>query len=128
MIDAFFPPFLDPKHPDLVSTMRVILLFTLLLLCHGKPYKPINVMELMKIHDIMQQDNGSDEDDDDDKDDDDDLDNFITDCPFGCQCLRRVVQCSDLGNGCFQLDCLCQGIHNIYHNVYIFNRFGVSAT
>ncbi|KAK3536517.1 hypothetical protein QTP86_013841 [Hemibagrus guttatus] len=80
-----------------MSTMRVILLFTLLLLCHGKPYKPINIMELMKIHDIMQQDNGSDEDDDDDDNNDDDLDNFIPDCPFGCHCLRRVVQCSDLG-------------------------------
>ncbi|TSM44104.1 Asporin [Bagarius yarrelli] len=81
-----------------MSTMKVILLLSLLLLCHGKPYKPINIMELMKIHDIMQRDNGSDEDDDDDNDDvDDELDNFITDCPFGCQCLKRVVQCSDLG-------------------------------
>lgn len=74
-------------------------------------------MELIKIHDIMQQDNGSDEDDDgDDDDDDDDIDNFITDCPFGCQCFRRVVQCSDLGNRCFWLDCLgvnsSQGIPN----------------
>ncbi|XP_017305654.1 asporin [Ictalurus punctatus] len=80
--------------------MRVILLFALLFLCHGKKYKPINIMELMKIHDIMQQDSGSEEDDDDDDDDDNDNDiedNFITDCPFGCQCLSRVVQCSDLG-------------------------------
>lgn len=61
-------------------------------------------MELMKIHDIMQQDDGSDEDDDDndDADEDDKIeDNFITDCPFGCQCFRKVVQCSDLGNRCF---------------------------
>lgn len=65
-------------------------------------------MELMKIHDIMQQDNGSDEDDDDDGDDDDnDIEvDFISDCPFGCQCFRRVVQCSDLGNRCFFLDLL----------------------
>lgn len=64
-------------------------------------------MELMKIHDIMQQDSGSEEDDDDDDDDDNDNDiedNFITDCPFGCQCLSRVVQCSDLGNRCFVID------------------------
>ncbi|KAI5093440.1 asporin [Silurus meridionalis] len=82
--------------------MRLVLLLTLLYLCHGKPYKPINIMELMKIHDIMQQDSdGSDADDDNGDDDDDDDNNieynFISDCPFGCQCSRRVVQCSDLG-------------------------------
>ncbi|XP_066528634.1 asporin [Hoplias malabaricus] len=84
--------------------MRVLLLFTLLFLCHAKPYKlikpikPINIMELMKIHDIMQQDYRDDDDDDDDDDIFDDFDdNFILDCPFGCQCSRRVVQCSDLG-------------------------------
>ncbi|XP_062842610.1 asporin [Trichomycterus rosablanca] len=79
--------------------MRLVLLFSLLLVCHAKPYKRINVMELMKLHDIMQQDNDNniDDDDSDEDDDDDDDDNFITDCPFGCQCFRRVVQCSDLG-------------------------------
>lgn len=97
----FSPPFTGLKHSDLISTMRVTLLLTLLFLCHGKKYKPINIMELMKIHDIMQQDSGSDEDDDDDDDDNDIGDNFIIDCPFGCQCFRRVVQCSDLGNTCF---------------------------
>lgn len=97
----YFFQFTGPKHPDLISTMRVILLFTLLFLCHGKPYKPINIMELLKIHDIMQQDSESDDDDDDNDDDNDIEDNFITDCPFGCQCFRRVVQCSDLGNRFF---------------------------
>uniref|UniRef100_A0A3B1JHG2 Asporin n=1 Tax=Astyanax mexicanus TaxID=7994 RepID=A0A3B1JHG2_ASTMX len=80
--------------------MRVLLLFTLLLLCHAKPYKPIKIMELMKVHDIMQRDD-RDDDDEDDNDDDDDYDdledNYISDCPFGCTCSKRVVQCSDLG-------------------------------
>ncbi|KAI4881104.1 hypothetical protein NFI96_024793, partial [Prochilodus magdalenae] len=87
---------------DVTSTMRVLLLFALLLLCNAKPYKPIKIMELMKIHDIMQQDDRDDDDDDDDDGDDGDdyddfEDNLISDCPFGCQCSRRVVQCSDLG-------------------------------
>ncbi|XP_030632254.1 asporin [Chanos chanos] len=77
--------------------MRLFFLLALLVLCHGKPYKRINVMDLLKIHDIMQQDAGDDDDEDDDDDGDYDDNNFLLDCPFACQCSLRVVQCSDLG-------------------------------
>ncbi|XP_031681675.1 asporin [Oncorhynchus kisutch] len=68
--------------------MRGFLLLCLLALGHAKPYQPINVLDFMRDHEIMMQD--ADDDDDDD-------DNALTDCPFGCQCSLRVVQCSDLG-------------------------------
>ncbi|KAG9337053.1 hypothetical protein JZ751_029821 [Albula glossodonta] len=83
--------------------MREILLLCLLALCQAKPYQPINVMDILRNHDIMQQDAGEDDDDDDDN-------NFLfpsrsfppfttpdPECPFACQCSLRVVQCSDLG-------------------------------
>ncbi|XP_010873247.2 asporin [Esox lucius] len=70
----------------------LFLLLCLLALCHARPYKPINVLDIMRDHDIMMQDT----DDDDDEDENDD-DNFIPDCPVACHCLLRVVQCSDFG-------------------------------
>lgn len=67
---------------------------------------PINVMDFIKHHDIMQQDAG-DYDDDDDDDDDDDYndydDNFVSDCPEGCRCSKKVLQCSDQGKHCIKL-------------------------
>ncbi|KAG7478125.1 hypothetical protein MATL_G00077130 [Megalops atlanticus] len=80
--------------------MRGIILLSLLALCQAGPYKPINVLDIMRRHDIMQQDAADDDDDDN---------NFLfpswasppsdapdPDCPFACQCSLRVVQCSDL--------------------------------
>lgn len=80
--------------------MRVFLLLCLLALGNAKPYQPINVMDFMKNYDIMMAD--SDDDDDDNNDDDDDKDNDDYDdddenCPAGCHCSPRVVQCSDQG-------------------------------
>ncbi|XP_046882327.1 asporin [Hypomesus transpacificus] len=76
--------------------MRTFVLLCLLALCHAKPYKPINIMDVLRDHDILMRDA-----DDDDDDYDNDLfpswDPPEPDCPFGCQCSRRVVQCSDLG-------------------------------
>ncbi|KAF6737632.1 Asporin [Oryzias melastigma] len=74
-------------------TMRVLLLLCLLSLGNTKPYQPVNIMDLMKNHDIMMAD--SDDDDDDDDEDDDDYDD--EDCPANCRCLPQVVQCSDQG-------------------------------
>lgn len=73
--------------------MRVFLLLCLLALGNAKPYQPIDVMDFLKDYDIMMAD--SDEDDDEDNDDryDDEHDN----CPAGCHCSPRVVQCSDQG-------------------------------
>ncbi len=87
---------------DKRCTMKVLLLLTLLTLCHAIPYTPINVMDFIKHHDIMQQDAGDFDDDDDDDDDDDHHyddydDNFVSDCPEGCRCSKKVLQCSDHG-------------------------------
>ncbi|XP_075881249.1 asporin [Nelusetta ayraudi] len=92
--------------------MRVFLLLCLLALGSSKPYQPINVMDFMKNYEIMMgdaadddgddekddvDDNKVDEDDEDDDDDDDNDDYKANDdnCPTGCQCSPRVVQCSD---------------------------------
>ncbi|KAL1007823.1 hypothetical protein UPYG_G00092120 [Umbra pygmaea] len=85
-----------------MRNLLLLLLICLLTLCHAsKPYKPINVFDMMRDHEIMMQDTDDDDDDDDDNDDDDDDneddDNLILDCPIDCHCLHRVVQCSDLG-------------------------------
>lgn len=89
-------------------------------------------MELMKLHDIMQQDNDIDDDDDDndsDEDEEDDDDNFITDCPFGCQCFRRVVQCSDLGKSPHHrsVDPFKHLVKMINHVAFIVNRSDFST-
>ncbi|XP_026162388.1 asporin [Mastacembelus armatus] len=68
--------------------MRVFLLLCLLALGNAKPYQPINVMDFMKNYDIMMSDLDDDEDDDDYEDEN---------CPSGCHCSPRVVQCSDQG-------------------------------
>lgn len=59
-------------------------------------------MEFMKNYDIMMADTDDDDDDDDDDDkdnddDDDDYDDDDDNCPAGCHCSPRVVQCSDQG-------------------------------
>lgn len=71
--------------------MRLLLLLCLLTFGRSKPYRPVNVMDLMKSNDIMM----ADWDDDDDDDDDDDYDD--EDCPAHCRCSPGVVQCSDQG-------------------------------
>uniref|UniRef100_A0A3Q3KSG8 LRRNT domain-containing protein n=2 Tax=Monopterus albus TaxID=43700 RepID=A0A3Q3KSG8_MONAL len=70
--------------------MRVFLLLCLLAVGNAKPYQPINIMDFMKNYDIMMADSDDDDDDDDDYDDDEN-------CPAGCRCSPKVVQCSDLG-------------------------------
>lgn len=78
--------------------MRVFLLLCLLALGNAKPYEPINVMEFMKHYDIMMADSDDDDDDEEEEDDDDnDLDDEDEDCPSGCHCSPRVMQCSDQG-------------------------------
>lgn len=56
-------------------------------------------MDYMKSYDIMMADSSDDDDDDDDEedDDDDDYDDEDENCPSGCHCSPRVVQCSDKG-------------------------------
>ncbi|XP_073700179.1 asporin [Garra rufa] len=83
--------------------MKILLLLALLTLCHAKPYTHVNVMDFIKQHELMQQD-AADYDDDDDDDDDDDAeyndyedDNFVSNCPEGCRCSKKVMQCSDQG-------------------------------
>lgn len=66
--------------------MRVFLLLCLLALGHAKPYQPVNVMDFMKNYDIMMADAHDDDDDYEDED-----------CPAGCRCSPRVIQCSDQG-------------------------------
>ncbi|XP_041638593.1 asporin [Cheilinus undulatus] len=76
--------------------MRVFLLLCLLALGNAKPYQPINIMDYMKNYDVMMADSSDDDDDDaDDANDDDDYED--ENCPAGCRCLPRVVQCSDQG-------------------------------
>ncbi|XP_059185883.1 asporin [Centropristis striata] len=77
--------------------MRIFLLLCLLALGNAKPYQPINVMDFMKNYDVMMADASDEEDDDDDHDDDDDDDYEDENCPSGCHCSPRVVQCSDQG-------------------------------
>ncbi|XP_071350966.1 asporin [Trachinotus anak] len=77
--------------------MRVFLLLCLLALGNAKPYEPINVMDFMKNYDIMMADSGDDDDDDDDEDEDEDFDDDDENCPAGCHCTPRVMQCSDQG-------------------------------
>ncbi|KAJ8259873.1 hypothetical protein GJAV_G00174430 [Gymnothorax javanicus] len=79
--------------------MREIVLLCLLALCKAKPYEPINIMDFLKYRDIMLQDAGEDDDDDDGKGTTPSRGTPPTepDCPFGCQCFLRVIQCSDLG-------------------------------
>ncbi|XP_038127950.1 asporin [Cyprinodon tularosa] len=72
----------------------LLLLLCLLTLGHTKPYKPVDVMDLMKNNNIMVAD-WDDDDDDDDNDDDDDDDYDDEDCPAHCRCSSEVVQCSD---------------------------------
>ncbi|XP_034389810.1 asporin [Cyclopterus lumpus] len=76
--------------------MRVFLLLCLLALGNAKPYQSINVMDFMRNYDIMMADS-SHEDEDEDNDVDDDDDDYDDNCPAGCQCSPRVVQCSDKG-------------------------------
>lgn len=58
-------------------------------------------MDFMKNYDIMMADTDDDDDGDDedakDNDDDDDYDDDDENCPAGCHCSPRVVQCSDQG-------------------------------
>lgn len=50
-------------------------------------------MDFLKNYDIMM----ADSDEDDNKDDNDDYDDEDDNCPSGCHCSLRVVQCSDQG-------------------------------
>ncbi|KAK9529573.1 hypothetical protein VZT92_013656 [Zoarces viviparus] len=76
--------------------MRVFLLLCLLALGNAKPYQSINALDFMRNYDIMMADS-SDEDDDDDSDEDDNDNDYDDNCPAGCHCSPRVVQCSDQG-------------------------------
>lgn len=76
------------------QNMRVILLLCLLTLGNARLYQPFNITEFLKNNDIMMADSDDDDDDEDDDDYDDD-DN----CPSGCHCSPKVLQCSDQGEG-----------------------------
>ncbi|CAL8336077.1 unnamed protein product [Lota lota] len=85
--------------------MKLFLLLCLLALGNAKPYQPINVKEFLRNYDMMMADAGDDDDDDNNIDDDDDDEESeeekeeeeVENCPAGCQCWPRVVQCSDQG-------------------------------
>ncbi|XP_034020702.1 asporin isoform X2 [Thalassophryne amazonica] len=73
--------------------MKVLLLLCLLTLGNTKPYQSFKVSDLLDMYDIMMAD--SDEDDDDD--DDEEFEEGDGNCPPGCHCSPRVMQCSDQG-------------------------------
>eukprot|EP00066_Takifugu_rubripes_P007463 XP_003973043.1 PREDICTED: asporin [Takifugu rubripes] len=88
--------------------MKVFLLLCLLTMGNAKPYQPFNVASFLKSNEIMMADSEDDDDDDDDDDDNDDDDNDDDDedddnydedenCPSGCHCSPKVLQCSDQG-------------------------------
>lgn len=75
------------------QNMRVILLLCLLTLGRAKPYQPFNITDFLKNNEIMMADSDDEDDEDDDDDDYDDHEN----CPAGCHCSPKVLQCSDQG-------------------------------
>lgn len=84
--------------------MKLFLLLCLLALGNAKPYQPINVKEFLRNYDMMMADAGDDDNDNNIDDDDDDEEEKeeeeeeeVENCPTGCQCWPRVVQCSDQG-------------------------------
>jgi len=98
--------------------MRVFLLLCLLALGNAKPYQSINLMDFMRNYDIMMADSSHEEDEDDEDDDnkvddkdvnvkevdDDEDEDYDDNCPAGCQCSPRVVQCSDKGERSLYFD------------------------
>ncbi|XP_078517515.1 asporin [Lissotriton helveticus] len=92
----------------------VFLLF--LVLCSANPFKkssqfPAKSSKFVVMNDMMLNDEDDDDDDNDDNDDNNSLfpikrtvtmrptkppRDMLPECPFGCQCYLRVVQCSDL--------------------------------
>ncbi|XP_051932286.1 asporin [Hippocampus zosterae] len=72
--------------------MRVVLLLCMLTLGSSKYYQHVDVMDIMRNYDVMIADS-EDDDDDNNNNYDDQYDN----CPLGCHCSPRVVQCSDQG-------------------------------
>ncbi|XP_076012950.1 asporin [Genypterus blacodes] len=79
--------------------MRVFLLLCLLLIGNATPYQQVNIMDALKKYDIMMAESSddSDEDNEDDEKDYDDDDDKDENCPVGCHCSPRVMQCSDQG-------------------------------
>lgn len=79
--------------------MKVILLLCLLTLGNAKLYQPFNIASFLKSNEIMMADSEDDDDEDDDDDDKDDDDDYDDDenCPSGCHCSPKVLQCSDQG-------------------------------
>ncbi|XP_056461158.1 asporin [Gadus chalcogrammus] len=89
--------------------MKLFLLLCLLALGNAKPYQPINVQEFLRNYDMMMADAGDDDDNDIDDEDEEskeeeeeeeeseEEEEEVEDCPAGCQCWPRVVQCSDQG-------------------------------
>lgn len=72
--------------------MRLILLLCLLTVGNARRYQPFNITDLLKNNEIMM----ADSDDDDDDEDEDDYDEDEN-CPSGCHCSPKVLQCSDQG-------------------------------
>ncbi|XP_049588490.1 asporin [Syngnathus scovelli] len=68
--------------------MRAVLLFCMLTLGSSHYYQHVDVMDIMRSHDVMMADSG---------DDDDNYDDRYDSCPMSCHCSPRVVQCSDQG-------------------------------
>ncbi|KAM8868406.1 asporin [Synchiropus picturatus] len=75
--------------------MRIFLLLCLLALGNAKPYQPIKTLDFMRNYDIMMADSKGDSDEN--SDEDDDFDDDDENCPKGCHCSPRLVQCSDQG-------------------------------
>lgn len=80
--------------------MKLFLLLCLLALGRTTPQQPMKIKEVLRSYDLMMADAGDDDDDDNDIDEDDgdsDEDDELEDCPKGCHCWPRVMQCSDKG-------------------------------
>ena len=95
--------------------MKLFLLLCLLALGNAKPYQPINVQEFLRNYDMMMADAGDDDNDIDDDDEEskeeeeeesEEEEEEVDNCPAGCQCWPKVVQCSDQGESTQHNHCL----------------------
>lgn len=90
------------------QNMRVILLLCLLTLGNARLYQPFNITEFLKNNEIMMADSDDDDEDEDEDDEDDDDYDDDDNCPAGCHCFPKVLQCSDQGES---RQCACIRTH-----------------
>lgn len=76
--------------------MRFVLLLCLLTLGNARVHQDFNIAAFLKNNEIMMADSDDDDDEDDDDEDADDYDDDEN-CPAGCHCSPKVLQCSDQG-------------------------------